>query len=198
MPAYKADLIYELKLMEADLGYSIELYFEPTFEEKITHLWDDLSKAAIPSIFQTIGSRPHLSLAVMNECNESQLSILIRDFCNSISPFSIEFPAIGLIPGKLQTVFLAPVENHQLYDAHKTLFLLLQDSGNSMLDRYKPSKWLPHCSISKELSATEALNTIEICQHSKIFGKTKVVELGFIKFRPRRLIQSYSFNKRNE
>ncbi len=184
--------------METDVGYSIELYFEPIFEEKINHLWDDLSKACIPSIFQNIGSRPHLSLAILNKCNESQLSILIKDFCNSFSPFSLEFPAIALIPGKQQTVFLAPVKNNQLYDVHKTLFHLLQDTGNSPLNRYKPNKWLPHCSISKELSAIEALNTIEICQHSKIFGNTKVVELGFIEFRPRRLIQAHLFCKGNE
>ncbi len=52
--------------------------------------------------------------------------------------------------------------------------------------------------IKKLVSATEAINTIEICQHSNIFGATKIVELGFIEFRPRRLIQAYPFSKRNE
>lgn len=44
------------------MGYSIELYLESGFEEKLRSLWDDLEKAGVPSILQKIGSRPHLSL----------------------------------------------------------------------------------------------------------------------------------------
>jgi hypothetical protein len=59
------------------MGYSIELYFDPRFEEKIRRLWNDLAESGVPSILHQIGSRPHLSLAVLENIPEVQVSNLL-------------------------------------------------------------------------------------------------------------------------
>jgi hypothetical protein len=51
---------------------------------------------------------------------------------------------------------------------------------------------LPHCSISKKLSASEALKTVEICQSFGELGTAMVAEAGFIEFRPRKEIKNHS------
>lgn len=173
------------------MGYSIELYFDFQFEEKIRLLWDKLAEAGVPSILHRIGSRPHISLAVIESIHEVQVSNLFEDFFKEFSEFFIEFPAIALIPGKQQAVFLAPATNILIFEMQRTLYYLLQKSGYPSLERYEPNKWLPHCSISKELSSTDALTTVAICQNSSVTGMTKVIEAGIIEFRPRKEIKKF-------
>lgn len=174
------------------MGYSIELYFDPLFEEKIYRLWDDLAKSGVPSILQQIGSRPHLSLAVLETIDEIEVPGLLEGFIRSYARFFIEFNAFGLIPGDRQAVFLAPVPGLSLLEMQQSLYRLLHQSGYVPVERYKPDKWLPHCTISKELSPSGALQTIEICQNWSLTGTAGVVELGVIEFRPRREIQTLS------
>ena len=59
------------------MGYSIELYFERRFEEKLRSLWNVLERAGVPSILQKIGSRPHLSLLVLDNCNADHIAGLV-------------------------------------------------------------------------------------------------------------------------
>ncbi len=176
------------------MGYSIELYFDLQFEDKIRRLWNDLAESGVPSILHQIGSRPHLSLAVLENIPEVQVSNLLGKFIQKYSEFSIEFPAIALIPGEQKTVFLAPTTNLILLEMQQTLYHLLKKSSFFPLERYEPNKWLPHCSISKELSSSDALKTVNISQNSTVTGKTKVIELGIIEFRPRKEIKSFGLN----
>lgn len=176
------------------MGYSIELYFDNRFEEKIRLLWDQLDRAGVPSLLPGIGSRPHISLALFESCVEEQVSELIEKYFTDFPNTSIAFPAFALIPGKLQTIFLVPAVNRKLLERQEKLFQLLIDHGHKPLARYQPEKWLPHCSISKELSASKALKTIEVCQKSRVPETAKVVEAGFIEFRPRKEIKHFSIS----
>ncbi len=179
------------------MGYAIELYFNFQFEEKIHFLWDELSEAGVPSILQRIGSRPHLSLAVMESCDEVLVSELLGKFIKKFPKFFIEFPAISLIPGEQQAVFLTPVPNLLILEMQRALFHILVKNGYFPYGRYEPNKWLPHCSISKELSSSDALKTTEICQNSSVTGMAKVIEAGIVEFRPRREIKTFNL-KNNE
>lgn len=171
------------------MGYSIELYFDHEFETRFIEIWKKLEEYDVPSILQKIGSKPHISLSVLDSINEFQALELIEKFADRLSQFEIEFPAIGLIPGNSQTVFLAPTVNSKIIEVQKALYQQLQLVGLKPRKCYEPSNWLPHCTISKELSSSEALKTIEICQNNSLTGKAGVIELGFIEFRPRKEIK---------
>ena len=69
---------------------------------------------------------------------------------------------------------------------------LLQKNGWPALERYEPAKWLPHCSILKELSPADALKTVEICQNHSVTGVAKVIAAGLVEFRPRRVINNFN------
>ena len=75
------------------MGYSIELYFDFQFEEKIRLLWDKLAEAGVPSILHRIGSRPHISLAVIESIHEVQVSNLFEDFFKEFSEFFKHYKA---------------------------------------------------------------------------------------------------------
>ncbi|MBI4765241.1 MAG: hypothetical protein HY787_11625 [Deltaproteobacteria bacterium] len=174
------------------MGYSIELYFDHGFEEKLRSLWDELEKAGVPSIMQKIGSRPHLSLIIMDRCNIDHVAALIDVGIKGRFQFSLTFPAISIIPGEQQTVFLTPVINSDLIGIQKGLYNLLVEKGYCVRKQYEPNNWLPHCSISKELSSAEALKTLEVCQNRAPVGETLITDIGFIEFRPRKVIKTFS------
>lgn len=178
------------------MGYSIELYFEYDFEKKLRSLWDELESAGVPSILQKIGSRPHLSLLILDKCNVDHVADLIDSGIKGLYQFPITFPAFSLIPGNQQTVFLTPVVNSELIEMQRRLYHLLEEKGYSVQEFYKPHTWLPHCSISKELAPVDALKTLEVCQASAAIGETLVTDVGFIEFRPRRVIKTIGLLER--
>ena len=176
------------------MAYSVELYFDVEFEIKIRHLWDLLNKNNVPSIMQKIGSRPHLALSVLNFIEEVEIPNIIQYLVNNHKLFEIEFPAISMIPGKSQTVFLSPSLNVQLIDMQHNLYDHLIEKGYSPQKFYIPNQWLPHCTISKELSINETLETFRVCEKYSIIGKAIVTEVGIIEFRPRRELETCHLN----
>ena len=176
------------------MAFSIELYFNIEFETKIRHLWNFLKDHNVPSIMHTIGSRPHLALSILDFIEEGEIPNILRYLANNHKQFEIEFPAISMIPGKSQAVFLSPSSNAQLIDIQHRLYDHLIEKGYSPKKFYAPNKWLPHCTISKELSLKETLETFRMCEKHTVTGKATVTEVGGIEFRPRRELGTCHLN----
>ena len=83
------------------MSYSIELYFETGFELKIFQLWSVLESENLPSKFSNLGIRPHLTLAVIDKCNESEVSETLNLLFNKISCFEIDFPVAKELENEL-------------------------------------------------------------------------------------------------
>ena len=180
------------------MTYSIELYFDRRFEEKLRSLWDELEKAGLPSVFSKMGSRPHLTLIILDRCDEDHVAGLIDRHVKRHFKFSIAFPAFSIIPGVRNSVFLTPVIKPELIDIQRKIANLLEENGYAIQKHYEPHNWLPHCSISKGLSPAEALKTLEVCLYHGIKGETWVTDIGFIKFRPRKVIKTIGMADKND
>ncbi len=168
------------------MPYSIELYFEPQFEKEISKLWDKLENAGLPVKFSALNIRPHLTLAVLQDCDELEASKTADSIRRRFSRFAVDFPAICVLLGASQIVFLLPIVSRNLGLIREELLSQLLDSNNLPLKHYMKHSWLPHCTISKELTSEQSKETLGICQDSDIFGTTEAVELGFVEFGPRR------------
>ena len=178
------------------MAFSIQLYFDSEFEEKIAALWASLEAAGMPSILHKMGSRPHLSLVILKNCVAHQVADLVEGASREYSCFPVTFSAIALTPGEQQTVFLSPTMNPTLLVIQRTIYTLLKENGDTAEENYQPHHWLPHCSISKELSSTDALRTIGICQNHPIIGAATATEIGFIEFRPRKELKTFRLRNR--
>ncbi len=74
-------------ILEVPMGYSIELYFEKRFDEKILLLWNRLKELGLPSVFKDINSKPHLSLAVLENIDEKKILEVFDTFIKSYTSF---------------------------------------------------------------------------------------------------------------
>ena len=180
------------------MKYSIELYFERSFEEKLCSLWTELQSAGLPSVLPQMGSRPHLTLIILDRCDEDHVAGLIDRHVKGHFKFSIAFPAFSIISGVRNSVFLTPAIKPELIDIQRSLYNLIEENSYSIQEHYAPHNWLPHCSISKGLSPAEALKTLEVCLYYGIKGETWVTDIGFIKFRPRKVIKTIGIADKND
>ncbi len=176
------------------MAYSIELYFNHAFEKKIRDLWDLLNRNNVPSIMQKIGSRPHIALSILDDIAEEKIPGIIHYIGDHYLQFEIEFPAISMIPGKSQAVFLSSSQNEKLTKLQGSLHGYLLKKGHTPRELYYPGQWLPHVTISKELSFKETLETFKACEHCPVTGNATVIEAGIIEFRPRKEIVTCRLN----
>jgi hypothetical protein len=135
-----------------------------------------------------VGVRPHLTLAVLEQCNEDRLCPIVKNFSRLLPALTITFVGVGLISHNLCDVHLEPIVTKELLDIHATLYEELCAGGNPPVDRYTPGRWMPRGSMSKKLSFTDALRTVEICGTHTHFGTARIAELCFAEFNPRRNI----------
>ena len=127
---------------------------------------------------------------VFDDCNVDHVASLLDIGIKRLCKFPIIFPAFSIIPGNQQSVFLTPTINQGLIDVQKSLYDLLIENGYSTRKHYRLHNWLPHCSISKELSPKEAQKTLEVCLNFATIRETLVTKIGFIEFRPRKVIKT--------
>ena len=81
------------------MGYVVELYFDREAEERVTRLWDTFAQRGITSFLPSIGSRPHISLAVFDEIDPDPLTNLLGDIARETAAFEVELAAVGSFPG---------------------------------------------------------------------------------------------------
>ncbi|MGK0398729.1 MAG: 2'-5' RNA ligase [Gammaproteobacteria bacterium] len=168
------------------MPYSIELYFDTSFEQRIFNLWSVLENKSLPSKYSKLKIRPHLTLAVMDKCDETEVSDIVKYLNDGTSSFFVNFPAICTNSGESQFIFLLPIINKTLNKIRHQLVSKLIQSKNQPRKQYLLNNWLPHCTISKELSLDQSKQTMAICQDENICGITRIIEVGFVEFNPRR------------
>ncbi len=170
------------------MPFTIEFYFETVFEDMLLDVWDTMADAGVPSYYQARGVRPHLTLAVLDHGNETQLRTIVNSFSQSLPLLSVTFVDVVLMPGDRCGVCLEPIVTTELLNIQAALYRQLCASANPPVDRYAPGRWIPRGSISKNLSFSEALHTVEICGKHLRLGPVRIHELGFAEFNPRRQI----------
>ncbi len=176
------------------MAFSIELYFNTEFETKIRDLWALLQDYTLPSIMQKIGSRPHLALSVLDYIEQDEIPDILGYLSANCNPFDIEFPAISMIPGQGRAVVLSPSSNNRLIEIQHLLYAYLTKKGCSSRQFYEPGRWFPHCTLSKELSFKETLETLRVCETHTVTGTARVTQAGVISFRPRKELGSCRLN----
>ncbi|PPT05192.1 hypothetical protein CKA32_006397 [Geitlerinema sp. FC II] len=174
--------------------YSVELYFDETSSERIRRLWAQVRSLAsgTPSRFH---SRPHVSLAVLEAGNVSELSTLVSTVAMREASFELQFSAVGVFPTNAGVVFLAPVVTEPLLKLHRRFHQQLENVGATSIEYYKPDRWVPHCTIAQHLKPHEIVNAIDIVRSSDLFDKVTVCEVGLVEASPVRLVCSLPLNR---
>jgi 2'-5' RNA ligase len=179
------------------MGFAIEMYFDPGTDARFEELWKSLFEAEINPVMPTIGSRPHISLAVFEHIDPVAFHQELRGIAEGCSPLAITFAAVGSFPTEKGVVFLMPVVTEALFRLHGQLHRYLSVLGIASNEYYCPGNWMPHATVAINLPPEKVAAAVEICRRSDIFKTAYLVQIGLIDFRPIREIYMFPLGEKS-
>ncbi|WP_191004250.1 hypothetical protein [Hymenobacter montanus] len=75
---------------------AIELYFDSAAEEAVRHLWHQLAQAGISDSIRSLGSVPHLSLAVAEPLPTAEVMARLQKLTQTTKPPTIALTHLGI------------------------------------------------------------------------------------------------------
>jgi 2'-5' RNA ligase len=175
------------------MAFAVITYFNPTAEAEVQSLWALLSEKQISSVIATMGIRPHLSLACIENLDAQQVCAMLKTFAQSVSPLTIKFGAVGTFPTEQGVVYLAPVVTLELLQLHEEFRVRLADLGFSSHEYYRPGNWIPHCTVAINLPPESVPAAVSVCRRSDVFHAVQLVEIALVEYLPVREICVHPF-----
>jgi 2'-5' RNA ligase len=173
------------------VGFAVELYFDPSMERRIRRLWQELADQGIRSILPAIGSRPHISLALLDRVDPTTAPAVLASLASDQMPLPVEFSSAGTFPGTEGVVFLAPAITPELLAIHRRVYSHLTALGLRVHEYYRPGRWVPHCTVAMELEPHQVPQALAVCRGEHLFVPATLVEIGLVEYRPVREICSF-------
>jgi 2'-5' RNA ligase len=135
--------------------------------------------------------RPHISLAGFPGDDATPLLPQIETFAQTAAPFVVTLSALGVFPTLAGVLFLAPAPTQTLLARHRHLHELVATTPRALTPHYRPQVWVPHCTLATALQPAQIAAAVEVCMQAFTPFPVTCCEVGLIRFRPVRSIQTY-------
>ena len=179
------------------MGYAIELYLSAEHATRVVALWERLADAGITSLMLDMGSRPHVSLAVLDALDPTSLRPHLGRFAQATPPLSLTLSHAGTFPTDEGVVFLAPVVTEALLALHDRCHEMLTANGSTSLAYYRPGHWVPHCTVGMNVPLDQIGAAVELCRESAALGPIEIDAVGLVEFRPVRELYAFPLGNMN-
>ncbi len=180
------------------MPFAIELFFNPASDLAVRKLGEWLEKGKIPTIFPTVGSTPHVSLAVFEQYDPDRLHALLKKLACSFPSEPFRFSSTGIFPGKEGVLFLAPMVTTLLLEIHSWLHRVLPRIVEGSWVYYDPDRWVPHCTLSMNLTHRKLARGVERLCRKNFSIKGRYNRIALVEFgphiKPIRLFYSIPFS----
>ena len=141
-------LEYKYKYEEIDeMQYAIELYYDEETEKKLYALAQKVADEKLSTKFLEWKTRPHLTLACLNDVDEEKCTEILKKFANNHKVMPAYIGSVGMF-NDTKTIFVSPVMNKCMYQFHSELHTSLKDFDSTGWEWYCPDSWVPHCTIA--------------------------------------------------
>jgi 2'-5' RNA ligase len=172
-------------------GYAIELTFDQRTEERVVALWNAVAAAGISSYMPEVSAFPHISLSVYDLLDCDKLRSSLAKFAARTPPLDLRLSTVGTFPGSEGVVFIGPVVTPKLLNLHHELDALIAGLGFEAWDYYRPTQWIPHCTVGIHLEPDLVCECIQLCRGADVFGEASIVGISVVSFPPVREICAF-------
>lgn len=169
---------------------ALELSFDASSERRIRQLWIELSHLYPAPGIVALGGEPHVSLAVFRHGEPAHINRVVSDLAGRLSSFNVQFSTVGAFRTDEGVVFLAPEPSSELRDAHAHMMEVLGAEGGLVEAYYRPSAWLPHCTVAFNVPGGSMDAVIDACQHAHTPFEARIRRLSAVRYRPPDIICS--------
>lgn len=137
------------------MALAVELYFDSRTQQKVEALREKIRGAGIEASPLLAGSRPHISLALVDTEDDSRLTELVSQFAEATERCPVALVSLASFSGSKGILYLAPVPTARLLDLHAHLYEQLEAVGYASDPLYVPGSWVPHCTLEMGLSGSQ-------------------------------------------
>ena len=137
------------------------------------------------------GFLPHISLAVFDEVDVTELDRVVRRFAVDAVPLDISMSSIGMFPNERPTAVVFPTMTASLMEAHRRFHEDMGTMAQGCGDYYKPDHWSPHLTLGTSDSLASALEILSAAYQAKLRGEYLFDEISLIGWYPVQTISSY-------
>ena len=165
------------------MPFAVELDLDDAAAERVLALCRSLEDELGIATINSLGARPHVSLAVYDAFPAAEGAAELAAFAASIEPMPIAIASLGCFPAS-GVVFLAPVMTAELLALHRGYHGAMAHRGAACWEHYRPGHWVPHVTIAMDLDAATMTRAAERLAASWEALPARLVSLGLIEFRP--------------
>ena len=166
---------------------AVSAWFDEGSEAVVRELWLAMADAAVDASLHGGPYRPHVTLGVWDGAAPGVASGLLRPVASVSAPFPLAFRAVGIFPGdptdadRTAGVYLTPTVTSELRDVHERVHAAMRDTGAVAVDRHRPGRWEPHCTVAWRLAPQEIGAAAKVVLDAGVLPlETTVTRLGLI------------------
>lgn len=177
--------------MASAASFSVELHFDAKSAQTLRELRQNLYRSLQLEDNDEPFTSPHISLAVYRRLNFEQEKADLSAFARSTAPFKVCFSSIGVFPGELDVLFLAPVVTSELLELHHAFHSLFQHSEKYCWPYYRTGQWVPHCTLGTNIPKHKTPLALANLLELKFPIKARVKSVAVIEFPPVKTLYSF-------
>ncbi len=129
------------------MQYAIELYYDKETEAQLQALSQKVADAKLSTKFLEWKTRPHLTLACLNDVDEEKCIEQLKKFAQTHTQMPAYIGSVGMF-NDTRTIFASPMMNDAMYQFQRELHECLQDFDTTGYEWYCPGRWVPHCTLA--------------------------------------------------
>ena len=188
--------IHEIQMLKrVCMPFVVELYFDPSTEERIRSAWKAIDAAGISDSMPKGGYRPHVSLGVCDYLETDALAQELSIFAKSITPLRLLFPNIGVFSTSEGVVYLGVTVTEPLLNLHEAFHKIFRKYAKEQRQYYTVGQWVPHCTLAFGLSEDQIIEAVTVCRQITLPISAEVREIGVVEVFPTscQTLSSFSF-----
>jgi 2'-5' RNA ligase len=136
----------------------INICFDVDTTNRIASFQQTLADSGISDYAAWLGYPPHITLARLDGAQPETLIPAATRVLTQLRTVKIGLGALALFGGNEPVVWIAPVPNLALLDAHRQLCIDLEPL--SVHEHYRPLSWMPHVTLAAGLDRNKAVAAI--------------------------------------
>ncbi len=162
----------------------LELHFDEETENRIRRVWSKLAELGCVCDLVKGGARPHITLAMFDSVDSDALHAALDGVSCVNSPIELEFSGLGVFPPNGRSVFLLPACNGELIAIHHAIHDQLHRINAESYAVYRPRRWIPHCTLSTNLTSVNLSQVLDLCLSENAFQGAMVTDIRLVQYYP--------------
>jgi 2'-5' RNA ligase len=170
------------------VGAAVEMYLDAEADGRVRVQWHTLATAGAGSYLESIGSRPHVSLAVFDELDRSRAVSALSRFVESCEPVTVSFRGVETFDQPERVIFLALAADEELAAVHAELHAFLRSMRLVSSPLYLPGRWIPHCTLAQQVPAHVFDAAVAAARGAFEEFDANLCEIGLVEYAPVRTL----------